>query len=88
MSSDSNTITWMHGKIYKRQFLIEKDLRFREDLRLNEDAYFNMVAMHVTNNKAIIDEPLYIWRDYKNSITRRDMRRDYFGKSYYDYIHG
>ena len=88
MSSDSNVITWMHGKIYKRQFLLEKDVRFREDLHLNEDAYFNMVAMHATKNKATIDEPLYIWRDYKGSVTRHDGHKNWFEESYYDYIHG
>ena len=88
MSSDSNVITWMHGKIYKRQFLLEKDVRFREDLRLNEDAYFNMVAMHATKNKATIDEPLYIWRDYNGSVTRHGGHKNWFEKSYYDYIYG
>ena len=88
MGSDSNIITWMHGKIYKRQFLLEKNVRFREDLRLNEDAYFNMVAMHATKNKATIDEPLYIWRDYNGSVTRRNGHKDWFEKSYCDYIHG
>jgi glycosyltransferase involved in cell wall biosynthesis len=42
-------ITWLHGNFYKRQFLIDNDINFKEDLYGNEDLYFNnLVNGHLT----------------------------------------
>lgn len=86
MSSKQNVITWFHAKIYRVQFLKEKNIRFLEGLRTDEDAYFNAVAWNSTQNKEYIDEVLYIWRDNKNSITRAKQPKDYFCKNYLNYI--
>lgn len=87
MSAKQNVITWFHAKIYKTQYIRSKGIRFLEELRTDEDAYFNAVAWNSTENKGVIEEVLYIWRDNKNSITRNLSRKDYFCKNYMNYIY-
>lgn len=65
-----HSVTWMHGKIYRRQYLIDKDIRFLPQFRFNEDSYFNLVAFNCSKKIYRIEEPVYIWRKNKNSITR------------------
>ena len=86
MSCKDNVVTWFHAKIYKVQFLKEKQIRFLDGLRTDEDAYFNAVAWNSTNNRGMIEEVLYIWRNNKNSITRKESMKDYFSNSYMNYI--
>lgn len=88
MSSKDNVITWFHAKIYRVAFLREKNIRFLEGLRTDEDAYFNAVAWNSTENRGLIDEVLYLWRDNKNSITRNRSLKEYFCNTYFNYIHG
>lgn len=86
MAYDDNTVTWMHSKVYRVGYLKEKNIRFLPDLRTDEDSYFNAVAWNSTQNKAKIDEVLYIWRNNSSSITRQDSNKNYFCKSYMNYI--
>lgn len=86
MASKDNIITWFHAKIYRVKFLKEKNIRFLEGLRTDEDAYFNAVAWNSTKNKGLVDEILYLWRDNKNSVTRNLSQKEYFSKNYINYI--
>lgn len=88
IEASSSVITWMHAKIYRVSFLREKDIRFIDDLRSDEDAYFNQVAINATSKIGIINEQLYIWRANPNSITRIEGPDGYFKKSYLYYIRG
>lgn len=81
-----NKITWVHGRLYRRQYLIDNDIRFLPDLRLNEDAYFNVVAMNCTTNKYSLDEPVMIWCNNKDSLTRDKKGEDWFIKAWEGYI--
>lgn len=76
--------TWTHGKIYRAKYLRDNNIRFLNDLRLNEDAYFNLVAHNCTEKKTTIPEVTYLWRDNKNSLTRQD--KSFFSKSWVMYI--
>lgn len=87
MSCKDNVVTWFHAKIYKVSFLRQKNIRFLEDLRIDEDAYFNAVAWNSTENKGLIDEILYLWKDNKNSLTRALPVKEYFCKNYLNYIY-
>ena len=87
MASTDNIITWFHAKIYRVQFLREKNIRFLP-LRTDEDSYFNAVAWNSTDKKGLIDEVLYIWRHNKNSITRVQNTKEYFSENYINYIYG
>ena len=65
---DTSNLTWLHGKVYKRKFLIEKNIRFSK--YMNEDGSFNTCCNLLTENKFYLEEPTYIWMNNKKSITR------------------
>lgn len=48
MDADSQSVTWCHGKIYKRKYLVDNNIRFNENIRYNEDSFFNLVAANCT----------------------------------------
>lgn len=81
---ESTSCTWTHGKIYRLNYLREKNIRFLDDLRLNEDSYFNLVAHNCTANKASLKEYTYIWREQGNSLTR--MKESFFSRSWVMYV--
>ena len=83
---DSSIITWFHGKIYRVKFLKEKNIRFLPGLRIDEDAYFNLIAWNSAENRGEIAEYTYIWRDNKNSLTRTKGNSEYFKDNYMNYI--
>lgn len=67
-----NENTWMHGKLLRRQFLIQNNIRFHDELRVHEDSYFLSIAASVsqkTNNLGIVS---YVWKYHPDSITRRN----------------
>lgn len=81
----STPVTWMHGKIYRAKYLRDNNIRFLDNLRLNEDSYFNLVAVNCTDNRHILAETTYLWRDNKNSLTRSDPNFYQKGWLYYLY---
>ena len=64
----NNSITWFHGKCYKSSYI--EQFEFLPDLRYNEDSYFNLLTHLMTDNKYLVEEPLYLWRNNKKSLTR------------------
>lgn len=86
MPQNTPSITWFHGKIYRTAFLKEKNIHFLNGLRIDEDAYFNVIAWNVAENRGEITEPTYIWRDNPNSLTRQAKSAEYFKKNYLNYI--
>ena len=86
MNVDNTPCTWTHGKIYRAQYLRDKNIRFLPGLRLNEDSYFNLVAVNSTKNKFKIHEVTYVWHRNDNSLTRADGDDGFFIKSWECYI--
>ena len=87
LEADKTSVTWFHGKIYRASYLREKNIRFLPDLRLNEDAYFNLVAWNSADKKIRCSEITYLWRDNEHSLTREGGDRAFFEKSYEGYIY-
>lgn len=79
-------VTWCHGKIYKLKYLKQNNIRFIPELRLNEDSYFNLVALNSTAKKYKLEEVTYLWRDNKNSLTRSVSEIEFFKKSCTQYL--
>lgn len=79
-------VTWCHGRIYKKKFLQDNNIRFLDGLRVNEDAYFNLIAHNIAERKYKIKEVTYIWRDNQNSLTRAGDREDFFKRTWESYI--
>ena len=85
--SHNEDLTFMHGKVYNRQFLLDNDCKFDERMTLHEDGYFNMLVYSVVNETGgrikKITTPLYIWRWNNNSVVRKD-KEDFVLKTYED----
>lgn len=64
--------TWMHGKIFLRELLVENDIRFHDELRVHEDTYFLSIVRALAKNSRFIPTTTYVWRWSPNSITRRE----------------
>lgn len=78
--------TWMHGKLYKREFLIKQEISFKPHLHYCEDAYFNNLAFSLAFDKVkYIKEPTYLWKYNENSITRKN-NKEFNTKYFCDYI--
>jgi glycosyltransferase involved in cell wall biosynthesis len=64
-------LTWLFGNVYRNGFLKEHGIRFHNDLKWQEDSFFNqMVAAY---NPRIVSDPnfrYYVWKWNGNSITR------------------
>lgn len=79
MSISPEIITWVHSKVYRREFLIKYDIYF-PNLRMNEDSGFNTIAYEVTKNIAYYNGtiPMYYWmQNNPNSITAIGGNRPY-----------
>jgi len=59
----------MHGKMYKRSFLLNNNIRFN-DTYTNEDCGFNHLCYICGANYIELPKTTYIWRNNENSITR------------------
>lgn len=78
---------WLHGKIYRTKYLKDNNIRFHKDIRYNEDVSFNLLALNYTNKVYFLDEETYIWRDYRQSVTRKDIS-NFTNQSTWQYLYG
>lgn len=76
--------TFVHGKVHRRKYLIENDIRWNEDLVIHEDSYFNCLAQKLTNNAKYCSTPFYLWRWRDDSVCRHDPK--YLLKTYNNLI--
>ena len=67
-------MTFIHGRFYKRQFLIDNRIRFNTELSFGEDQDFNTITQIVAGEERIgeIKEPIYLWCTNEESVTRRE----------------
>ena len=67
-----NDVTFVHGKAYRRQYLIDKNLRWKPELTIHEDGYFNCLAMMFADTKTKIDTPFYTWKYRTDSVASKE----------------
>ena len=65
----TNDTIWMHGKIYRRKFLKDKNIKFN-NTRANEDNGFNQLIFLYDSKIKTIEDYTYIWMYNEKSITR------------------
>ncbi|MDD4001041.1 MAG: glycosyltransferase [Bacilli bacterium] len=68
----SDEDTWLHGKFYKRKYLLEHNICFFKGIRVNEDGVFNILSSAYPNSTLKIDEVITYWRDNPKSTTRKN----------------
>ena len=62
-------VTW--ARLYKRQFIIDKNLEFIVGLKRTQDAIFNLYAFEYANKVDYIDIPTHHYRIWENSASRK-----------------
>ena len=72
--------TFVHGKVFRRKYLIENGIRFCPRLKIHEDSYFNVLSQISTTDMKYCKTPFYLWKWRDNSICRHDP--DYMLKTY------
>lgn len=80
---DSDVI-WVHGKFIKRQYLIDNNIRFSNNLRMHEDSYFSTLLLMSVDNPYYINEYTYLWKHDANSIVRAKRKYPYLVETYND----
>lgn len=72
--------TFVHGKVHRRQYLLEKDIRWNEKLTIHEDSYFNILCQNLSQNVKYCQTPFYLWKWRDDSVCRHDPK--YILKTY------
>ena len=65
--------TFIHGKVYRRKYLIDKNIRFKDELEFNEDSYFVVLTQNLTENHKHCKTPFYLWRWREGSVSRQGV---------------
>lgn len=72
--------TFVHGKIIRRGYLIEQNIRWNDNLTIHEDSYFNILVQNLSKNVKYCPTPFYMWRWRDDSVCRHDAK--YMLKTY------
>lgn len=72
--------TFVHGKVYRRSFLKENNIRWNDELTIHEDSYFNCLAQKVAEEIKYCQQPFYLWKWRDASVCRHDPK--YILKTY------
>ena len=81
-------LTFMHGKVYNRKFLMDHELFFDPAMTIHEDGYYNMMVYSTVQHEGkmkTISTPLYMWRWNDNSVVRSN-RKNFVLRTYEDVI--
>ena len=78
--------TFVHGKVHRKQYLIDNNIRFNDSLTIHEDSYFVLLTQNCTEPSRIkfSPTPFYLWRWRNNSVCRHDPK--YILKTYTNMI--
>lgn len=70
---------FIHGKVHRRQYLVDNQIRFHEKLTIHEDVFFTMMTQTVCKPDRVgaIKTPFYVWKWNPNSVVRKDRAEDY-----------
>ena len=72
--------TFVHGKFHRRQYLIDKKIRWNDKLTIHEDSYFNILCQNLSENVKYCSTPFYLWKWRDDSVCRHDPK--YILKTY------
>ena len=76
--------TFVHGKVHRRQYLIDKDIHWDPTLTIHEDSYFNIQCASLSENVKYCQTPFYLWKWRDESVCRHDPK--YILKTYRNMI--
>ena len=64
----SNHMGCLHGKMYKRKYLIDNNIRFNNS-RSSEDHSFNKLVVLSEPKTIFLDDEIYVYKDNPSSVT-------------------
>ena len=72
--------TFVHGKVHRRQYLLDKGIRWNDALTIHEDSYFNCLCQRLAGELKYSQTSFYLWRWRDDSVCRHDQK--YMLKTY------
>ena len=76
--------TFVHGKIHRRRYLVEKGIKWNPNLTIHEDSFFNIQCINLSTNVKYSPFPFYLWKWRDDSVCRHDPK--YILKTYRNMI--
>lgn len=76
--------TFVHGKVHRRQYLLDKQIRWNDKLTIHEDSFFNILCQNLSTNVKYCSTPYYLWKWRDESVCRHDPK--YILKTYRNMI--
>lgn len=73
-------MTFVHGKVHRRKFLLKNNIRWNDDLTIHEDSYFNCLCQRLAETLKYSQTSFYLWRWRDASVCRHDPK--YILKTY------
>lgn len=66
--------TFVHGKVHRKQYLINNNIRWNESLQIHEDSYFNCLCQKIADPQRVkyCPAPFYLWKWRDESVCRHD----------------
>ena len=72
--------TFVHGKVHRRQFLIDQNIQWNDNLTIHEDSYFNCLCQKMAQELKYCPSSFYLWKWRDESVCRHDPK--YILKTY------
>lgn len=72
--------TFVHGKVHRRQYLLDNNIRWNDQLTIHEDSYFNCLCQRLARELKYSQTPFYLWKWRDESVCRHDPK--YILKTY------
>lgn len=74
--------TFVHGKVYRRKYLLNNNIYWNPNLTIHEDSYFNSLAINLADpdRVKVCTTPFYLWKWRDASVCRHDPK--YILKTY------
>lgn len=66
--------TFVHGKVHNRQYLLDKQIRWNEQLTIHEDSFFNVLCQNLSENVKYCKTAFYLWKWRDDSVCRHDPK--------------
>ena len=73
-------MTFVHGKVHRRKFLLKNNIRWNDNLTIHEDSYFNCLCQRLAKDLKYSQSSFYLWRWRDASVCRHDPK--YILKTY------
>ena len=72
--------TFVHGKVHRRQYLIDNNIRWNDKLTIHEDSYFNCLCQRLAKELKYSQTSFYLWKWRDTSVCRHNPK--YILKTY------